>query len=153
MARARKARAAVVDPRPAPATSGANFEGPALSEAGRPPAQVEEPVTVVRGLELEVSGRELGVRLSDRIRWHRERGDALLAQIKKLGEVEREAGADLAVFGRYDSPRDTLENKLREHQERAAFLAFVRDHVDADRIYRLGSMDLRMTEILPEKVW
>jgi hypothetical protein len=30
----------------------------------------------------------VGVRLADRIRWHRERADALLVKMKKLGDIE-----------------------------------------------------------------
>jgi hypothetical protein len=112
------------------------------------------PAEIVHGIKLTVSGRELGVRLTDRIRWHRERGDALVTQMKRLEDVERDAGDDLAnVLGRYDSPRVALDKKLREHQERASFLAFVRDHIVAEQIYKLDSTDLRMTEILPDKPW
>jgi hypothetical protein len=109
---------------------------------------------LVRGIRLEVSGQELVVRIGERIRWHRERGDVLLGQMKQLAEVERSAADKLAdVFGRYDSPRAMLEKKLREHQERASFLTFVRDHVRVDGLYQLDSSDLRMTEILPERSW
>jgi hypothetical protein len=112
------------------------------------------PRDAIRGLHLDVSGRELAVRLSERIRWHHERADALIAQMKKLRDVEQEAGNDLVgVLGRYESPRVALEKKVREHQERAGFLMFVRDHVGADEVYRLDSSDLRMTEILPDRPW
>ncbi len=108
----------------------------------------------VRGIQLNVPGRELVVRLADRIRWHRERADALIAQMTKLAQVEHEAADDLVgVLGRYDSPRVALEKKVREHQERATFLTFVRDHVNPEDLYRLDSADLRMTEILPDKPW
>jgi hypothetical protein len=109
---------------------------------------------VVQGIRLQVSGRELAVRIGERIRWHRERGDALIEQMKKLTDLERGAADALAgALGRYESPRAVLEKKLREHQERASFLTFVRNHVSADEIYRLDSSDLRMTEILPERSW
>src|SRR5262249_51733485 len=112
------------------------------------------PGEVVRGINLTVSGRELAVRLTERIRWHRERGDALLVQMKKLLEVEREAGEDLAnALAGDNSPRATVDKKLREHQERASFLTFIRDHIAAESLYRLDSTDLRMTEILPDRPW
>lgn len=112
------------------------------------------PAEIVDGLKLTVSGRELGVRLTERIRWHRERADALLAQMTKLGDVVRVAADDLPYgLDRYDSPRAALDRKLREHHDRASFLTFVRDHIAADQIYRLGSKDLRMTEILPDRPW
>ena len=44
---------------------------------------------VINGITVTVNGRELAVRVGERIRWHRERGDALITQMKKLTEVER----------------------------------------------------------------
>ena len=116
----------------------------------RQTAAAIESREVVQGIRLQVTGRELAVRLSERIRWHRERGDALIDQMKRLTEVERGAAEELAnVLGRYESPRVILEKKFREHRERASFLAFLRDHVSPDVMYRLDFNDLRMTEILP----
>jgi len=108
----------------------------------------------VHGIKLTVSGRELAVRLTERIRWHRDKSDTLLEQMKKIGEIERAAADDLKdAVGRYDSPGAALGKRLREHRERAAFLTFVRDHLSAEQIYKLDSTDLRMTEILPDRPW
>ena len=117
-----------------------------------PPAAAPLPIPteVINGIALTVNGRELAVRIAERIRWHRERGDTLIQQMKKLSEVERSAAEDLAtVLGRYESPRAALEKRLREHQDRAAFLAFVRDHLSPDAVYRLESADLKMIDVLP----
>lgn len=116
-----------------------------------PPAR---PRDIVQGLRLHVSGKELAVRLGERIRWHRQRGDLLIEQMQKLTEVERDATDELAkALTGYASPRSVIEKQLREHQERAAFLAFVRDHLSPEDVYRLDSSDLKMTEILPERPW
>jgi hypothetical protein len=122
---------------------------------GRPEAPAAmRPRAVVQGLRLHVSGKELAVRLGERIRWHRHRGDVLIEQMQKLAEVERQAGDELArALTPYDSPRARIERQLREHQERASFLAFLRDHLSLEDVYRLDSADLRTTEILPEKPW
>ena len=113
-----------------------------------------QPLNVIQGIRLQVTGGELAVRLEQRIRWHRDRNDALIGQMKKLAEVEHEAANELAnTPGRYESPRIALEKKVREHQERASFLSFLRDHIVKDATYRLDSMDLRMTEILPDRSW
>ena len=104
----------------------------------------------IQGIRLTVNGRELTVRIAERIRWHRERADILIQQMKKLTEVERSAADDLAyMLGRYESPRALLEKRLREHEERASFLAFVRDHLVVDAVYRLASSDLKMIDVLP----
>lgn len=107
---------------------------------------------VIHGITVAVNGRELAVRVGERIRWHRERGDALIAQMKKLTEVERSAAEDLAALlgGRYESPRGALERRLREHQDRATFLAFIRDHISPDAVYRLTAADLKMIDVLPD---
>jgi len=89
--------------------------------------------TEVSGLTLTVSGRELGVRLGERVRRHREYADILIEQLGKLEGVER----------------TVLEKALREHQERAAYLAFIRDHIDPDVVYRLEPSDLRMIDLAP----
>lgn len=128
------------------------------TRAGSPAPHAADPAGLkretIRGIQLNVPGRELVVRLTDRIRWHRERADALIAQMTKLAQVEHEAADDLVgALGRYDSPRSVLEKNVREHQERATFLTFVRDHVDPQDLYRLDTTDLRMTEILPDKPW
>lgn|SRR5689334_16291749 len=107
---------------------------------------------VIHGIRVQVRGSELAVRLNERIRWHHGRNDALIGDMKKLADLERDGRSELAtVMGRYESPRAMLEEKLREHQDRAAFLTFLRDHIEKDAVYRLDSIDLRMTEILPER--
>ena len=125
--------------------------------SGKPasPTPVAEPVVrpaleVINGIKLTVNGRELAVRLGERIRWHRERGDILIEQMKKLAELESSAAEDLAnILGRYESPRAIMEKRLREHQDRAVFLAFIRDHIAPDAVFRLDSTDLRMIDFVP----
>jgi hypothetical protein len=117
-------------------------------------APVSVPRETIRGIQLTVTGRELVVRLSDRIRFHRERADTLIAQMTKIAEAEHEAAEDLSgTFSTYESPRVRLEKRVREHQERASFLAFIRDHVNADDVYRLDSSDLKTADILPDRPW
>jgi hypothetical protein len=105
---------------------------------------------LIAGITITIKGRELAVRIADRIRWHRERGDMLIQQMRKLTELERTAAEDLAyMLGRYESPRALLEKRLRDHEQRASFLAFVRDHIVVDATYRLDPSDLKMIDVLP----
>ena len=46
-------------------------------------------------------------------------------------------------------PGLTLGALHTEYEERASFLAFVRDHIMLDAIYRLDSSDLKMIDVLP----
>jgi hypothetical protein len=122
-------------------------------ESQRTPVPARPP-DIVQGLRLHVSGKELAVRLGERIRWHRQRGDLLIEHMKRLTEVERDATDELAkALTAYTSPRLVMEKELRDHQERAAFLAFLRDHLSLEDVYRLDSSDLKIAEILPDKPW
>lgn len=119
-------------------------------KSSAPPREHPQRTVEIQGLALRVNGRELAVRLGERVRWHRERADVLIEQLARLGEVERAARDDLdAVLGRFDTPRGTMEKALRDHQARATYLAFVRDHLSADAVYRLDSADLRMIDLVP----
>jgi hypothetical protein len=123
---------------------------PVLRETPADPPSRPTPEFEIAGLALRVTGRELAVRLGERVRWHRERADVLIEQLVKLGEVDRAAADDLATsLSRFESPRGTMEKALREHQERATYLAFVRDHLRTDALYKLDSADLRMIDLVP----
>src|SRR5690606_23846914 len=113
MRRARTATRNTTPPKPS---------SPRAELPAQPPHDKARVATEVSGLTLTVSGRELGVRLGERVRWHREYADILIEQLGKIGDLER------AV----------LEKALREHRERAAYLAFVRDHIDPEVVYRLA---------------
>ena len=105
---------------------------------------------VIDGIKLTVNGQELAVRIGERIRWHRDRGDLLIQHMAKLAQVERNAAEDLStMLGRYESPRAIMERRLREHQDKATFLAFVRDHIATDAVFRLDSDDLKLIDVLP----
>ena len=116
-------------------------------------ASVAAPASpeLIAGISVTIKGRELALRIGERIRWHRERADALIQQMKKLVEVERSSAAYdfLHMLGRYESPRALMEERLRQHEERAVFLAFVRDHLALDAVYRLDSSDLKVIDVLP----
>jgi hypothetical protein len=123
-------------------------EAPAAPAVARPGSA--KPIPELQGLTLKVAGRELAVRLGERVRWHRQRADVLIEGLTKLGEVERATRDDLdPVLGRLESPRGSMEKALREHQARATYLAFVRDHLTADAVYRLDAADLRMIDLVP----
>jgi hypothetical protein len=99
---------------------------------------------IIHGIQLQVSGRELVVRVGERMRWHRQRADLLIEQLPQLKEGDEPADGSRAAL---------LVKKLRDHQQRAAFLTFLRDHLNEEAVYRLDSVDLRMLEMLPEMPW
>ena len=106
---------------------------------------------MIRGLQLDVSAEELMERLGGRIAHHRSRAASYEAQLGKLAEVETDPDEedDPIRALRHGSPRDSLERKLREHRDRAAFLTFLCGHVVPTETYRLDESDLRTLEIVP----
>jgi hypothetical protein len=98
-----------------------------------------------------VRGKDLAVRLSARIEWHRQREKAVRTQLQQLSDTARDDARTTALANNQrDALRMGLERKLGDHQQRAEFLAFLRDHLSPTRIYRLDSMDFRMIEIMPD---
>jgi hypothetical protein len=95
-----------------------------------------------------VRGKDLAARLSARIDWHRQRENAVRAQLQQLSESDGRTPS--MAHSQRDALRMGLERKLGDHQQRAEFLAFLRDHLSPTRIYRLDSMDFRMIEIMPD---
>lgn len=65
------------------------------SSSPHPTASAAAPFSrdAVRGIQLNVTGRELAVRLGDRIRFHRERADTLIAQMAKIGQARSGGGS------------------------------------------------------------
>ena len=109
---------------------------------------------MIEGLKLDVKAEELIQRPEERIAHHRSKAESYGLQLEKLGEiqpiVEEEEDVLSLTRGR-ESPRITLERKVKEHSDRAAILKFLRDHVVPGEVYRLSEHDLRLAEILPDR--
>jgi hypothetical protein len=106
---------------------------------------------MIEGLLLDVPAEELMERLDGRIAHHRSRVASYEAQLGKLAEVQTDADDedDPVRALRSGSPRESLERKLREHRDQAAFLMFLREHLVPKEMYRLEESDLRTLEIVP----
>lgn len=108
---------------------------------------------MIEGLKLDIKAEELIQRLEERIAHHRSKAESYGLQLEKLGEIQPiEEEEDILSLSRgRESPRITLERKLKEHMDRAAILKFLRDHVVQGEVYRLSEHDLRLAEILPDR--
>lgn len=106
---------------------------------------------MIEGLHLDVPAHELMARIDDRIAYHEARAAACEARLGRLAEITDEADSELEPVHPFREirPRDGVERMLRSHRDRAAFLGFLRDHLVADEIYRLGETDLQTLEIAP----
>lgn len=110
---------------------------------------------MIQGLQLEVKAEELGERIGARIAHHKAQVKACEARLKELRTVRESLKEDrdtvLAIKGA-DIPGEAIARKLRKHEERAASLAFLRDHLVRGEVYRLNDHDLRLADLVPESV-
>jgi len=108
---------------------------------------------MIEGLTVAVRGAEIVERLSARIAHHQERVrtcERRLAQAAgEADDPEDDQGDAIFVGPQPGSPRRRIERRLRGHQERILTLAFMRDHLVPDEVYRLSEGDLASLEIIP----
>jgi len=100
---------------------------------------------VVDGLKLTIPGDELRRLLDERIAQH-ERSAAHWK--RELARAADEQWDDKAL-----QPDEMCANEAIRHEWRIDVLAFIREHVEPDRTYRVGERDLILAELLPEKPW
>jgi hypothetical protein len=110
---------------------------------------------VIEGLKLDVSAAELAQRLSGLIAWHESRASGCGDRLQRLGEIKHEVRNidghldDLGWRGGFDRLSEALERKRVHHRKRAFVLEFLRDHLVAGEVYRLGAEDLRLAGLIP----
>jgi len=97
----------------------------------------------IDGLRLTFSGEELRKLLDQRIHHHRRRAEHWKREQARTPDQQTEDEPLL--------PEHICENEGERHEWHAAVLGFVRDHIDADEVYRLGQADLHFGELLPDK--
>lgn len=110
---------------------------------------------MIYGLKLDVKAKELMALLHGRIEHHESKIKSYETQPRRgtTRKPVREDDADVSKrYGDRESPKQRIARKKREHEERAALLKFVRDHVVPGEVYRLDESDLRLTEVMPERI-
>ena len=88
-------------------------------------------------------GEELRTLLEQRIYAHQRRAEWWKHEQTRTPEQQTEEVPLL--------PEGMCKNEEERHEWRAAVLGFIRDHVDAGTVYRLGEADLSFGELLPAK--
>ena len=98
---------------------------------------------MIEGLKLTMTGEELRSRLDERVKDH----ESAVEHYKR--EATREPDPDVE----YDCPlpEHMCEYEQEFHGWRAETLAYIREHIEAAEVYRLGPDDLEFGEILPQK--
>ena len=113
----------------------------------KPTARPAASQALERGINLDVPGRALIAQADERIKWHKHSADVLAAELKSLAIKATAAG--FADEWKLQMRRSDAERKMNGHQY-ARFLTFVRRHIVARRLYRLGLTDMSNLEIMPK---
>jgi hypothetical protein len=104
---------------------------------------MKSTTTEIEGLKLTMTGRELRDRLDERIRAHERRAERWKRELARTPADQTE---DKPLL-----PDHMCEQEMERAGWRVEVLTFVRDHVEAERTYRLSEADLAFGELLPEK--
>lgn len=103
----------------------------------------EADITAIDGLKLKCTGNELRELLEQRIQYHKRCAERWKHEQERTPEDETEDAPLL--------PDHMCANEEERHEWRCEVLAFIRDHIDASRTYRLRDADLAFGELLPQK--
>jgi hypothetical protein len=94
---------------------------------------------VIEGLKLTMTGAQLRSQIEERIRWHQ-------GEIGRMSKQLKSATGDESV----PYPGRMLENEIGRAERQIETLAFIRDYIVAEEVYRLGEFDLRFADLLPD---
>jgi hypothetical protein len=95
----------------------------------------------IDGLKLTIPGHRVRELLDDGIESHRASAARWKREAARTPEEQTEDEPLL--------PDEMCENEAERHEWRAEVLEFLRDHLDATEVYRLGEADLHFGELLP----
>jgi hypothetical protein len=98
---------------------------------------------MIDGLRLTFTGDELRRQLEERAASHLARAEWWKRERARPVEEQTEEQPCL--------PEHICENEAEEHEWRAEMLTYIRDHVSAEEVYRLGLADLEFGDLLPPK--
>jgi hypothetical protein len=98
---------------------------------------------MIDGLKLTFSGDELRTLLEQGMKRHEESARRWMSESPR---TQDDAADDAPLL-----PSHICENEAERYAWRATVLAFIRDHIERDETYRLGTADLEYGELLPER--
>ena len=98
---------------------------------------------MIDGLKLTFSGNELRNLLEERIAYHDKCAQRWQWEQSRTEESETEDAPLL--------PEHMCEHEEEKHMWRADVLRFIRDHIEANEIYRVGAADVEFGELMPPK--
>jgi hypothetical protein len=107
---------------------------------------------VIDGFRIDVTADELMRLLDERIQHHREVSadcDRRRVRLEAVTTPDPD-DEDEQLAAAWPGYPEELEKRAERHRDKAAALLFLRDHVVANEIYRLGEDDLRFLQLVPE---
>ena len=113
-------------------------EGLRIAEGG-PIDEAEN--SAIDGLKLKFTGNELRELLEERMQYHERCAERWKHEQARTPEDQTEDAPLL--------PDHMCANEQERHEWRRDVLAFIRDHIDASKTYRLRDADLAFGELLP----
>ena len=111
---------------------------------------------MVDGFRIEMTADELTQHLDARIQHHRAAAtdcDTRRIRFEAVGRLpeEEDGEAEPPFLACWPGYGEELERRAEGHRRKEATLTFLRDHVIAREIYRLGEHDLRLLELWPRR--
>jgi len=104
---------------------------------------------MVNGLQFDVQSEELKKIVQSRLDYHNEKAQVYETKAASLKDALN--GVDEETRGKVSngSPVGQLEDKAREHRNKAIHFKFMLDHVIVNDTYRLSQNDLHLLGISP----
>lgn len=109
---------------------------------------------MVDGFRIEMTADELIQHLETRIQHHRAAAsecDTKRIRFEAVGSLPDEDDDEVPFLAAWPGYGTELERRADGHKRKEATLMFLRDHVIAQEIYRLGENDLRLLELWPRR--
>jgi hypothetical protein len=109
---------------------------------------------VIDGFRIELTAEELIQHLDARIAHHRSAAsecETKRIRFEAVGSLPQDEEREVPFFGAWPGYGAELERRAEGHKRKESTLTFLRNHVVATEIYRLGEHDLRLLEFWPHR--
>ena len=97
---------------------------------------------MIDGIKIDVKSDELRAHIQMRAIHHDNKAKWYNDQIRGL------KSGGIAESGNSNDPVGSLQNSMRNHQEKFALFQFMADHIVPDEVYRLAESDLSRLEFV-----
>ena len=109
---------------------------------------------MIDGFRIEMTSDELIQHLETRIQHHRRAAtecERKRIRFEAVGNLDEEDDSEMPLLAAWPGYRIEIERRVDGHKRKETTLTFLRDHVIAREIYRLGEDDLRLLELWPRR--